>query len=76
MLNVAEVSSRQRTTSPGALTRVELELELPPEVSACAFAIDDLPAAWAVHDELARRGAGPAVCRYRAVADLLKPAPR
>ena len=47
MTNVAElVSPRQRTASPGTLPRVELELELPPEVSACALAIDDLMPFW------------------------------
>jgi len=50
MTNIAEVSSRQRTTSPGALTRVELELELPSEVSAFALAIDDPPAVLAALD--------------------------
>src|SRR5688572_18568678 len=41
MTNVAEVSSSQRMQREGPLSRVELGLELPPDLSAVAVALDD-----------------------------------
>ncbi len=42
MVSALEASSLQRSANAGALPRVALELDLPPDVSSAAFAIDDL----------------------------------